>query len=313
MIRFPCSKCALKLVFGPECAGSNVSCPGCGLSLTIPGGSGDGRQAWNGTDPTSPNIWTALGLGIGIFALIYLLALTTPYTKGLLYERGLVNLAETFFFGWGIAFLILKRRMVRHQQSALRLDLMPMELGREVTMENVQAFIQHVHSLPGKFRDSLMVNRVLKALEHFAFGKGPGEVSTMMANQSDLDSARSGGSFTLVKVFIWAIPIFGFIGTVIGLTDAMGNFKGVMSPEAVKDPALLMKSMNGVTGGLATAFDTTLLALFYALGLSLPMSSLQKIEENLLSNIDAYCNDVLLPRLNNEGSKIPPELVAKSC
>ena len=172
MIRFPCSKCALKLVFGPECAGSSVSCPGCGISLTVPGGSTDGRQAWNGADTTNPNIWTAFGLGLGISALTYLLALTTPYTKGLLYERGLVNFAETFFFGWGMAFLILKHRMVRHQQSALRLDLMPMELGREVTMGNVQAFIQHVQSLPAKFRDSLVANRVLKALEHFVPGAG---------------------------------------------------------------------------------------------------------------------------------------------
>ncbi len=208
MIRFPCSKCSLKLVFGPECAGSSVSCPGCGLSLTVPGGSTDGRPAWNGTDPTSPNIWTSLGLGLGLglSAVVCLLALATQYTKSLLHERGVVNYAETFFFGWGMAFLILKHLKLRHQQSALRLDLLPPELGREVTTGNVQAFIQHVHSLPAKFGDSLVVNRVLKALEHFAFRQDTGEVATMMANQSNLDSARSAASFTLVKVFIWTFP-----------------------------------------------------------------------------------------------------------
>ncbi len=297
----------MKLMVEPEYAGSNVSCPSCGLSLTVPaassasdvGAAKAGREAWKETDPTNPNIWIALGIGIGIFALIYLMALATKYTRGLLYERGWVQFAETFFFGWGVAFLVLKFLKLRHQERALRLDVMPVELGREVTKDSVHVFIQHVYSLPVKLRDSLMVNRIRKALELFESRQVNGEVATMMANQSNIDGARIGGSYTLVKVFIWAIPILGFIGTVIGLSDAIGFFKGVMSPEAVKDPALLMKSMGGVTGGLATAFDTTLLALIYAILLSLPMSSLQKVEEDNLSNIDAYCNEILLPRLND--------------
>ena len=297
----------MKLMVEPEYSGSNVNCPSCGLSLTVPAATSAsevsaakaGREAWKETDPTNPNIWIALGIGIGIFALVYLMALATKYTRGLLYERGWVQFAETFFFGWGVAFLVLKFLKLRHQESALRLDVMPVELGREVTKDSVQVFIQHVYSLPVKLRDSLMVNRIRKALELFESRQVNGEVATMMANQSNINGSRIGGSYTLVKVFIWAIPILGFIGTVIGLSDAIGYFKGVMSPEAVKDPALLMKSMGGVTGGLATAFDTTLLALIYAITLSLPMSSLHKIEEDNLSNIDAYCNEILLPRLND--------------
>ncbi len=297
----------MKLMVEPEYAGTNVSCPSCGLSLTVPAAASasevsaakSGREAWKETDPTNPNIWVALGIGCGVFILLYLMAYPIKYFRGLLYERGWVQFAETFFFGWGVAFLILKLLKLRHQQNALRLDVMPVELGREITKDNVHVFIQHVYALPVKLRDSLMVNRIRKALELFESRQVNGEVATMMANQSNIDSARIGGSFTLVKVFVWAIPILGFIGTVIGLSDAIGNFKGVMSPEAVKDPALLMKSMGGVTGGLATAFDTTLLALVYSIILSLPMSSLQKIEEDNLTHIDAYCNEILLPRLND--------------
>lgn len=297
----------MKLMVEPEYAGSNVTCPSCGLNLTVPAASAGseagaakaGREGWKETDPTNPNIWIALGIGVGIFVLIYLLALPFKYTKGLLYERGWVQFAETFFFGWGVAFLVLKLLKIRHQQSALRLDVLPVEIAREIAKDNVASFIQHVYSLPVKLRDSLMVNRIRKALELFETRQVNAEVSTMMSNQSNIDGARIGGSYTLVKVFIWAIPILGFIGTVIGLSDAIGFFKGVMSPEAVKDPALLMTSMGGVTSGLATAFDTTLLGLVYALFLTLPMSSLQKLEEDTLTNVDAYCNENFLPRLND--------------
>ncbi len=307
MIRFHCSKCAMKLMVEPEYAGSNVTCPSCGLNLTVPAASAGseagaakaGREGWKETDPTNANIWVALGIGMGVFALLYLLALPFAYTRGLLYERGWVQFAETFFFGWGIGFLILKLLKLRHQQSALRLDVLPEDVGREINKDNVGSFIQHVYALPVKLRDSLMVNRIRKALELFETRQVNGEVSTMMSNQSNIDGSRIGGSYTLVKVFVWAIPILGFIGTVIGLSDAIGMFKGVMSPEAAKDPTLLMKSMGGVTAGLATAFDTTLLALIYSIILSMPMSSLQKLEEDNLTNVDAYCNENFLPRLND--------------
>ena len=307
MIRFHCSKCAMKLMVEPEYAGSNVTCPSCGLNLTVPaaaaasdaGAARAGREGWKETDPTNPNIWIALGIGVGIFALIYLLALPFKYTKSLLYERGWVQFAETFFFGWGVAFLVLKLLKIRHQQSALRLDVLPVDIAREIAKDNVSSFIQHVYSLPVKLRDSLMVNRIRKALELFETRQVNAEVSTMMSNQSNIDGARIGGSYTLVKVFIWAIPILGFIGTVIGLSLAIGYFQGVMSPEAIKDSSIMMKSMGGVTGGLATAFDTTLLGLLYALFLTLPMSSLQKLEEDTLTNVDAYCNENFLPRLND--------------
>jgi biopolymer transport protein ExbB/TolQ len=297
----------MKLMVEPEFAGSHVTCPGCGLSFTVPsaaagsaaGAPKAGREGWKETAPANPNVWIALGIGVGVFVLIYLMALPFSYTKGLLYDRGWVQFAETFFFGWGVAFLILKLLKIRHQQSALRLDVLPMEIAREITKQNVGSFIQHVYALPVKLRDSMMVNRIRKALELFETRQVNSEVSTMMGNQSNIDGSRIGGSYTLVKVFIWAIPILGFIGTVIGLSDAIGNFKGVMSPEAVKDPALLMKSMGGVTSGLATAFDTTLLALIYSIILSLPMSSLQKLEEDTLTGVDAYCNDNFLPRLND--------------
>lgn len=297
----------MKLMVEPEYAGSNVTCPSCGLNLTVPAASAGsdagaakaGREAWKETDPTNPNIWIALGIGVGVFVLLYLLALPFTYTRGLLYERGWVQFAETFFFGWGIGFLVLKFMKLRHQQSALRLDVLPEDIAREISKDNVGSFIQHVYSLPVKLRDSLMVNRVRKGLELFETRQVNAEVSTMMSNQSNIDGARIGGSYTLVKVFVWAIPILGFIGTVIGLSLAIGQFKGVMSPEAAKDPTLLMNSMGGVTAGLATAFDTTLLALIYSIILSLPMSSLQKLEEDNLTNVDAYCNENMLPRLND--------------
>ncbi len=298
----------MKLMVEPEYAGSNVSCPSCGLSLTVPapaagsevGAANAGRQAWKESDPTNPNVWWSLLIGLGIFTVLYLFAL--PFGKKsffyqLLYERTWVNVAESIIFSWGAGLLILKFILVKHQKNALRLDALPLELGREITKDNLTTFITHIYALPVKVRDSLMVNRLRKALELFEVRQVNADVATMMANQSNIDSIRIAGSYSIVKVFIWSIPILGFVGTVLGLSGAIGGFQNVMG--AAKDIEALTKSMGTVTSNLGTSFDTTLLALIYSILLSLPMSSLQKNEDDNLAHIDSYCNETLLPRLND--------------
>ena len=58
-------------------------------------------------------------------------------------------------------------------------------------------------------------------------------------------------SHSLLQTIIWAIPIMGFLGTVLGITLAIANVT----------PDKLDTSLPEVTSGLAIAFDTTALAL----------------------------------------------------
>ena len=119
----------------------------------------------------------------------------------------------------------------------------------------------------------------------------------MMASQSEIDANAVDSSYTLLKVFIWAIPILGFIGTVIGISSAVGGFSGAL--DQAQDISVLKESLNGVTQGLATAFDTTLIALVMSMLVMFPTSSIQKSEEDLLNWVDEYCNENLIKRLND--------------
>jgi flagellar motor component MotA len=219
------------------------------------------------------------------------------YIHDLFYERTWVNYMETFFFFWAVAALYLKWQKLNHQKAAMYLDVLPAEFGQDITRDNVASFIDHLYSLPGRLRDSLMVNRIRKGLELFEVRQNNGEVTGMMSAQSGIDSSRIGGSYSLVKVFLWAIPILGFIGTVLGLSVAIGSID--LSDMTNMDK--VMKSFGNVTSGLGTAFDTTLLGLVLAMFLNFPMNALAKAEDDNLNNIDAYCNEVLLPRLNDGG------------
>jgi methyl-accepting chemotaxis protein len=173
-----------------------------------------------------------------------------------------------------------------------------MELGKDINADNVSRFIDHLYKLPVALRDSLMVNRIRKALEFFEVRQNVSHVSAMMTSQSAIDGSRISGSYIILRAFLWAIPLLGFIGTVVGLSHAIGG----MSFGNVEDVSKVVGSINNVTSGLGTAFDATLLGLVLAVTLNFPLNSLTKHEDEMLNEIDAFCNEVLLPRLNDAGS-----------
>ncbi len=127
-------------------------------------------------------------------------------------------------------------------------------------------------------------------------GSAP-DVIDQLASQSQLDANAVESSYTMVRVFIWAIPLLGFIGTVVGISAAVAGFSD--SVASAVDLDVMKQSIGTVTMGLGVAFDTTLLALVMSIVIMLPTTSLQKAEEDFLSRVDAYCDERLGRRLDD--------------
>lgn len=336
-MKFECPECHQRLSAPAAAVGTMVRCPSCDHRIEIPSPIAEEdaapasvekkgttaaaktkpkaeRKAWKETDPTNPNFFK--GLGIGFVLLVLWLGLLYPFNPppekpiadyntmqfvaSLFFKHFVASFLNTLFFSWAMAIIYLKLRIIRHQKAALLLDVLPTQLGREIGVENVGAFIEHVYTLPVRLRDSLMVNRIRKALELFEIRQNVGDVREMMAIQSEIDSARIGGSYSLLRAFLWGIPLVGFIGTVVGLSHAIGG----MSFANVEDVSKIVSSINNVTSGLGTAFDATLLGLVLALTLNFPLNALAKQEDDNLHSIDAFCNEVLLPRLKESASSL---------
>ena len=320
-----------------DLAGTVVRCPGCNTKLQVPDADpssenpavsppkprvtarGTGqldptahtmhRTGWKEEDPTNPDPRISFGIGLGAtvlwFAIIYFFKASSGKPVGeftgmemlanVFYKHFTVSFANTLFFCWAMAICFLKLKKLKRQREALLLDVLPMQLGKEINGDNVRHFIDHLYRLPFHLRDSLMVNRIRKALEFFEVRQNVGHVSAMMSSQSAIDGSRIGGSYIMLRAFLWAIPLLGFIGTVVGLSHAIGG----MNFASVEDVQKIVGSINNVTSGLGTAFDATLLGLILAVLLNFPLNSLAKDEDEMLNDIDAFCNEVLLPRLND--------------
>jgi biopolymer transport protein ExbB/TolQ len=298
----------------------SVRCPACSQAVTVPppsaGGAGEYSQSGHAAGgyeiyqpPAGPQ-WSdqanvsaltsgAIGLGITVFVLGIMSLLKGNYIADLFVARGWVPYVLTLFMGWSIGILILKAMRLSSQKRALMIDVLPTSISHDIKANHLAGFLQHLDSIPEPLRDSFMVSRVRRGLAHFRARGSTPEVASMMSSQSEIDYAGIVGSYTLVKAFLWAIPLLGFIGTVIGISSAIGGFSA--TTENAADMEALKIAINGVTGGLGVAFDTTLLALVLSIVLYFPMSAMQKAEEDLLSKIDGYCNENLLTRLNDAG------------
>ncbi|MFP6770005.1 MAG: MotA/TolQ/ExbB proton channel family protein, partial [Planctomycetaceae bacterium] len=94
-------------------------------------------------------------------------------------------------------------------------------------------------------------------------------------------------SYSLVRTITWAVPILGFLGTVVGITMAIAN----VTPEQ------LDTSLSDVTEGLAVAFDTTALALALSLVLVFSLNGIQQIEQSQLAWIESWSLREVAPML----------------
>lgn len=268
-------------------------------------GGGKKRITNENDDGTNVSmLWTAL-VGLGATAVFYVLLLPLPsiYFRDLFYERTWVTVAEAYLMFWSLAILVFKYLKLKRQRESMLFNLLPENIARDITVDNVDRFASTIRELPVNSSSSFLVQRVLRGLEHFTVRRSASEVSTVMASQSEMDSHAVNSSYALLNVFIWAIPILGFIGTVMGLGGAVGSLgvEDTANIEGIKD------SLGAITGGLGTAFDTTLVALIMSLLLKLPASSLQKAEEDLLNWVDEYCNENLLKRLKDGTGESMPE------
>ncbi|MEM1304786.1 MAG: MotA/TolQ/ExbB proton channel family protein, partial [Planctomycetota bacterium] len=114
--------------------------------------------------------------------------------------------------------------------------------------------------------------------------------------QKDWDRMASG--YSLVRIVAWAMPMLGFLGTVIGITLAIAN----LNMEA------LLEGTDEVTSGLGVAFDTTALALALTIVLMLAKFGVEHVEQQLLTEVAVRCRAELVGRFQQVGSTSDPNV-----
>ena len=203
-------------------------------------------------------------------------------------ERGIAPYPTMLLFFWGLAILFVKSRKLNLQAEALTLSAVPQQPDFLLNRESARAVLSRVHSLVDNAGHFLLLNRIERALSNLQNIGQVNDVATILRNQADYDEEHISSSYGLVHSFLWAIPVLGFIGTVIGVRAAIGALGVTL--RAGGDLTAIREGIQAVTAGLATKFETTLIALICAVILQLLLAFLQSREGEFLDSCNDYCH-----------------------
>lgn len=246
---------------------------------------------------THPNHFVALVMAIvltvGFFAIMARMGdnvIGRSFT-----ERGPVPYPIVLFSLWGAVILLVKWMKLRFQRRALTLKVVPPDPSFSVSPATAEWLLDRLHEVSDDPRRLVLFNRVQMALANLKNMRQVGDVRHTLDSQSEADEAVMESGYSIVKGLIWAIPVLGFIGTVLGLSVAIGSFGEVLSSSS--DVAQLKPALQRVTAGLAVAFETTLQGLLAALVLQLGLTVVKRTEEQFLDSCKEYCQRQIVSRL----------------
>lgn len=199
-------------------------------------------------------------------------------------------LAIILVFGWVLIQLVLRAWDVRLQNAAIG------SFDAAVNGHN-QPNVNSTTAPPG----NRALNRVALVARHQG-GQG-GSLHESLAGAAALDANSLAGQYHWLHVYAWLLPVLGFVGTAIGMASAISGFSNAISGVAV-DPGALVKVLSqNVIPGLASAFQTTVLALLAALVAYYCTSAIQSVDQEALERLDALSLHFL--------ARVPsPELVS---
>ena len=167
-------------------------------------------------------------------------------------ERGIIPPITVLLFFWGLLLLLGKQWNTWYLRSALR---------------------HWSNGTPGG-----ATRPVVTSLHALAAASAALESSIALLWQ------RYEESYLFPRYLSWAVPVLGFIGTVLGISLAADGIRRIIGAD--NGISGLSSDLSGAIAPLGIAFDTTLIALSLSVLLTLLLSLVQRAEERMLATLE---------------------------
>ena len=188
---------------------------------------------------------------------------------------------------WAFAIMITKALSARAQHRLTKQELVKIVEGTSVLPEDARVYMRSIQSLPAKAQDSLLPRAAMTALQRFESTQEIQHASEAVRTVCEGEADRLDSELAMIRYISWAIPSIGFIGTVRGIGGALGLAHEVFQQGAI----------TGVTENLGIAFNSTLVALVISIVIMFFVHQLQRYQEEMVIDIEAWCDDNLLRHL----------------
>ena len=228
--------------------------------------------------PAHPDEISAGGILLDRASRLY--PFTIQNAMWLLFFTGLGDLCVRFFRGG-------------QELRQMRRGLLPEDEETMLRAKDLGGIYAQVRPLP--LSETLFLQRlVARIVLQFQASRSVDQPHALLNSSLELFQHEIDLKYNMLRYLMWLIPTLGFIGTVVGIALALGeagNMPDISQPDAL---APWMKSL---TGSLALAFNTTLVALALSALLVFLTHLAQGREEAALNRAGQYCLDNLINRL----------------
>lgn len=255
------------------------------------------RCGFRGARFTRVNNYFTLLIAVVGTAALYGCLIPFPTTRlaAMFTERGPTPYFIVFLSVWSLAILLVKRSKVRVQALALSHEITPAASDFVLSTTTVDEVTHRIFAQADDPRRFILFNRILWGLSNLRNIGRIADVDDILRSQAEQDESSMETSYAVVQGFIWGIPVLGFIGTVLGLSDAISAFGDVLG--ASSEMSQITGALREVTSGLNTAFDTTLEALVAAIVIQFLLTFVKKGEEEFLDSCAEYCTRQVVSKL----------------
>ncbi|MDA1074700.1 MAG: MotA/TolQ/ExbB proton channel family protein [Proteobacteria bacterium] len=191
---------------------------------------------------------------------------------------------------WAIAIMGYKGRNALREGALLQYEIVSVNDGMSILPEDTREYTRPIQALDKSVQNFLLPRALTAALQRFASTRNVQNVSEAVKAVCDSEQDRLDSELSMVRYIAWAIPSIGFIGTVRGISAALGQ-----AYQAVEGNII------GVTTSLGVAFNSTFVALVISIVIMFLMHQLQLIQERLVLDIHTYCDERLIRHMQVRG------------
>lgn len=194
------------------------------------------------------------------------------------YIQSLTYLA--FFWSW---FEVKEKLIViARERKAFKMNLIP-------TGEKIVFMPQDINTLKFKLiefekKDKYILSDLLKkACTKFHTSKSLSELIDIVSIQIEVSQEKAEGEQSIIRYLTWVIPSIGFVGTVLGISQAL-----IVANSG---------DMDRITSLLGVAFDTTLIALILSIIIMWFVHKLQEETDRYHSDLKEFVIDNLINKI----------------
>lgn len=187
---------------------------------------------------------------------------------------------------WAMSLMGYKSIQAMRERNVLQMDLIRINEGTSILPEDTREYSRPVQALPSEQHSYLLPRALLTALHRFRSTRNIQDVSNSIRAICESESERLDSELSMIRYIAWAIPSIGFLGTVRGIGQALGQ-----AHQAVEG------DIAGVTQSLGVAFNSTFVALLISIVVMFLLHQLQLAQERLVLDTEDYCDNRLVRNL----------------